>query len=76
MPGVVPVGFQIVASGTSLSAAFVSGAWATLKAQKPSATVDEILTALTLSGIPLSDPKNGLSRPEIQVNTAHNFLAQ
>lgn len=76
MPGVVPAGFQIVASGTSLSAAFVSGAWATLKAQKPSATVDEILTALTLSGIPLSDPKNGLSRPEIQVNTAHNFLAQ
>ena len=74
MPGVVPPGFEIVASGTSLSAAFVSGAWASLKAQKTNATVDEILAALTRSGIPLFDPKNGLTKPEIQVNTAHNSL--
>ena len=71
MPGVVSAGFEIVASGTSLSAAFVSGAWATLKAHKPSATVNEILEALKSSGIRVYDPKNGLVRPLIQVNQAH-----
>jgi subtilisin family serine protease len=71
IPGVAPAGFEVVSSGTSLSAAFVSGAWATLKAQRPFASVDEILAALIGTGVPSSDPKNsGLIKPRIQVNEA------
>jgi subtilisin len=74
MPGVVPPGYELGAVGTSLSSAFVSGAWAALKSHKPSATVNEILAALVNSGVPIYDPRNGLVRSRIQVNQAHAAL--
>jgi subtilisin len=71
VPGVVPNGFEVVSSGTSLSAAFVSGAWATLRAQRPFASVDEILASLINTSVPSGDPKNsGLIKPRIQVDKA------
>lgn len=74
MPGVVPPGYEVIASGTSLPTAFVSGAWAALKSHKPNATVDEILSALTNTGVPVYDARNGLVRSRIRVNLAHNAL--
>lgn len=74
MPGVLPPGFVIESSGTSLSAAFVSGAWAALKSHKPTATVGELLSALTNSGIPIADPRNGVITPLIQVGQAHSAI--
>jgi subtilisin len=74
MPGVVNPGFEVVASGTSLSAALATGAWATLKGHNPNATVDQILAALTSTGVPLADPKNGVVKPRIQLNSAHAVL--
>ena len=71
MPGVVSAGNEVVSSGTSLSASLVSGAWAALKSHKPTATVDEILGALGNTGVPVFDPKNGLTKRRIQVNQAH-----
>lgn len=50
MPGVVTAGFELEAKGTSLSSAFVSGAWASLKSHKPNATVNEVLGALINTG--------------------------
>jgi subtilisin len=71
VPGVVPNGFEVVSSGTSLSAAFVSGAWATLRSQRPFASVDEILASLINTGVPSRDPKNSsLIKPRIQVDKA------
>lgn len=71
VPGVVPNGYEVVSSGTSMAAAFVSGAWASLKAQRPFASVDEILVNLTNTGVPSRDPKNsGLIKPRIQVDKA------
>jgi subtilisin len=71
MPGVVNPGFEVVASGTSLSAAQVSGAWATLKSQKPNATIDEILGTLIRTGVPSGDPRNSkIIKPRIQLNKA------
>jgi hypothetical protein len=69
MPGVVSSGFEVVASGTSLSAAITSGAWAALKQQSPSATVSSILGKLTSTGVLLTDT-NGLPKPRIQLNKA------
>jgi subtilisin family serine protease len=74
MPGVVPEGFEEVGTGTSFSAPFVSGAWAVLKARKPSAGVDEILGILAGTGKPVMDPRNGLVKPRIQINQAHAAL--
>jgi len=45
-----------------------------IKSHNPNASVDQILAALTNSGVPLFDPKNGIVRPRIQVNQAHARL--
>jgi hypothetical protein len=45
----------------------VAGAWATLKSAKPTATVSEVLTALTDGGTPLTDPRNGITKSLIQI---------
>jgi subtilisin len=75
VPGVVPAGFEVVSSGTSLSAAFVSGVWATLKSQRPFASVEEILASLINTGVPSGDPKNSsLIKPRIQVDKALGLM--
>jgi len=57
-------------SGSSMAAPHVSGAWAVIKQKKPSATVDEVLNALTTTGKPITDSRNGLTRPRIKVDAA------
>ena len=47
----------------------VAGAWALLKAAKPTATVDELLNALQSRGIPITDPRNGLVKSLIQIGS-------
>jgi len=57
-------------SGTSMSAPHVTGAWAILKSKAPGATVAQVLSALTSSGISVTDSRNGVVRPRIQVDVA------
>ena len=66
----VPGGGFAVGSGTSAAAPHVVGAWAILKQKKPTATVDEVLTALTSTGVPINDTRNRIVKPRIQVNQA------
>ena len=61
-------------AGTSLSAPHVAGAWAVLKQAVPEATVDEILAALQNTGVPVTDPRNGLTKSRIQVDAALKAL--
>lgn len=65
----VPTGFATW-QGTSMAAPQVTGAWAVLKQRVPSASVDQILTALRNTGAPAPDPFAGLVFKRIQVNAA------
>jgi hypothetical protein len=53
------------ASGTSMATPHVAGAWATLREAAPSASVDEILTALQDTGVPITDVHADTSRIRI-----------
>jgi hypothetical protein len=57
-------------SGTSQAAAHVSGAWAMFKEKYPDATVDQVLNKLTTFGAPITDPRNGVTKPRIQIDAA------
>lgn len=57
-------------SGTSMAAPHVAGAWALMKSKRPSASVTEILNALAGTGTAITDPRNGLAFPRINVDAA------
>ena len=60
--------------GTSMAAPMVAGAWALLKQRNPSLSVSAALSALTLTGVPVTDPRNGVTKPRIQVDAALNVV--
>jgi subtilisin family serine protease len=59
-------------SGTSMSVPHVVGAFAALKQAMPNASVDQVLKALTDTGVPVARGK--LTRPRIDVLGAYNAL--
>jgi hypothetical protein len=72
----VPGGGFATLSGTSMAAAHVAGAWAVLKSWNPTASVTEVLTALTSTGLPIADAANARTWPRIRVGDAVNSLPQ
>ena len=62
-------------SGTSMAAPHVAGAWAVLKQKNPSATVSEVLNAFITKGKPVTDPRNGITTPRIQVAQALGVIS-
>jgi subtilisin family serine protease len=63
------------AHGTSMAAPHVAGAWAVLKQKSPSASVNEVLSALQNSGTQVSDYRNGITKGRIDVMAALNQLS-
>jgi subtilisin len=55
-------------NGTSMAAPHVAGAWAVLKSMKSNASVDEILSALVSTGKSVTDHRNGITKPRIQLD--------
>ncbi len=62
-------------AGTSMATPHVTGAWAVIKSGVPSATVDQILAALTNTGVSVYDSRNGITKPRIRLDAALNALA-
>lgn len=56
--------------GTSMATPMVSGAIAVLRQADPTATVDEILSALQSTGVMVTDSRNGVVTPRIQLDAA------
>ena len=69
----VPGGFEAL-DGTSMAAPHVTGAWAVLKAEKPTASVEEIETILRESGRTITDERQGRKTPMIQVEEAMHLI--
>jgi Ca2+-binding RTX toxin-like protein len=70
VPGNTYSAFQ----GTSMATPHVTGAWALLKEAHPTATVDEVLSALINTGVPVLEPFAGLTKPRIQIEAALDAL--
>ena len=66
----LPGGSYGTKSGTSMAAPHVAGAWAVLKSNRPGATVADIQALLNSSGVPITDVRNGITKPRIQVETS------
>jgi len=71
----LPLNHFDIFQGTSMAAPHVAGAFAVLKSKVPSASVSQVLAALTNTGVPVLDPRNGLTRPRIQIDAALNALS-
>jgi subtilisin family serine protease len=61
-------------TGTSMAAPHVAGAFALLRQAKPSASVSEILQVLQGTGVPITDPRNGITKPRTDVKAAFEAL--
>ena len=63
-------------SGTSMATPHVAGAWALAKEKLPNATVQETLDVLKNTGNLVSDNRNGLTIPRIQLDDAVHVIPE
>lgn len=61
-------------SGTSMAAPHVAGAFALLRSGFPSASVDDLLTALKVTGVPVLNSRTERIHARIQVDDAYAFM--
>lgn len=57
-------------NGTSMATPHVAGAFAAIQSGAPTATVDQIEDALKAGGQPITDTRNSLTKPRIDVDAA------
>jgi len=73
-PGSQILAAKVTMSGTSQAAPHVAGAVAVLRSAEvsPFSSADEIIGHLTSTGVQITDPKNGLVRPRLNLLAAAN----
>ena len=64
----------VTQSGTSAATPHVAGAWAIMRQAFPTATFDQLETALKQTGVPVTRTNSGITVPKIQVANAINRL--
>lgn len=69
---ILSAGFEL--SGTSMAAPHVAGAVAVLSAAFPNESAEEILVRITNSGVPVYDPRNGITKPRLNLRAALGSL--
>src|SRR5438034_8338200 len=66
----IPGGAFANFAGTSMATPHVAGAFAILKQATPTATVDQLLSALQGAGLPVTDARNSITKPRIRILNA------
>jgi hypothetical protein len=71
----LPGGSYGYLSGTSMATPHVAGAWAVIKSAKPTASVTEVLNTFISTGKNITDVRNNIIKPRIQLAAAVNAIA-
>ena len=66
----VPNASYGVKGGTSMATPHIAGAWSVPKQHTPSATVNQVLAAISATGVPIVDSRNSVIKPRLQLNDA------
>ena len=70
----IPGGTYSVWYGTSMAAPQVAGAWAIMKQKNTNLPVATGLSTLISTGVPITDPRNNIVKPRIQINAVLNAI--
>jgi len=60
----------VTKSGTSMATPHVAGAFSVLKSANPTASLDQIYNALISTGTPITDSRNSITKPRINLDKA------
>ena len=69
-PGAFVTAAGIQLAGTSQASPHVAGAVAVLRSAFPSETLDQTVARLTAGGVPVTDPRNGITKPRLDLEAA------
>ncbi|MBI5097882.1 MAG: S8 family serine peptidase [Nitrospirae bacterium] len=72
-PGAMITAAGTTLGGTSQAAPHVAGAIAVLREAYPSESTDAIINRLTNTGVLVSDPRNGITKPRLDLLAAYNY---
>ena len=73
-PGADITAAGLTLGGTSMASPHVAGAWSVLKQKAPSATVTQVLSALQNTGVSVTDHRNSLTKPRMNLEAAVNVI--
>jgi subtilisin family serine protease len=74
-PGAMITAAGSTKGGTSQASPHVAGAIAILRAGFPADLLDETVTRLTSRGVPITDPRNGITKPRLNLASSIDLIS-